>query len=355
MANKRPRILIVGPRGLFGCEGGIEKFTDSFVPRTLKHADIDVLTIIPPDRPLPEGLKAINVPRSKKFKTDKAMYLLYALSRHATQKYDHVFIFGTNFAVLVPFLRMMFWRRAKIHLRSGSVDHVLSKWGPVVRKLLVVTEGFCRYADTVIAVAPSIQTHLSTLGIKAHLIRNGVDKPEGGPPKAERKPNTLVAVGRVTVQKNYKVLIGAAQILGARSPDITIIGGADLSDEAQALKSMIRPQDRITFTGALKREEVFSHLLTHALYINCSIHEGMSNAVLEAVQQGIPVILSDIDANRDLALDGRFYFDPENPQALADKILEALAEPAAFTVPPETFDDWDTAIERMLKLTGVIA
>lgn len=355
MANKtKPKILIIGPRGLFGCEGGIEKFTDAFIPRSLPHANITVLVIHKPEQPLPQGLKVIEVPRSKAFKTDKALYLLYALYAHATQKYDHVFIFGTNFAVLIPLLKMVFWRKSRIHLRSGSIDHVLSKWSPFVRKILMITERFTRFADTVIAVAPSIQKHLQTLGISSHLIRNGVDKTQPSTETPQRIPNTVVAVGRVTSQKNYSVLIRAVQRLGTESPIISIVGGTDLSDEAQKLKNLLRNEDKVTFTGALKRAEVLTKLTTESLYVNCSMHEGMSNAVLEAVQQGIPILLSDIDANRDLSLPDHLYFLPEDDQDLANKIKDALANPKSYTVDPNVFDDWDTTIKQILSITDII-
>lgn len=356
MVNKKPHLLVIGPRGLFGCEGGIEKFTDAFLPRTLPHADITVLTIIKPEKPLPPGLRVIDVPRSKTFKTDKALYLLYSLYFYMTRKYDHVFIFGTNFAVLVPFIRVIFWRSAKIHLRSGSIDHLLPKWSPFVRKLLRLTERLARYSDTVIAVAPSIQNHLRTLGIDAKLIRNGIERTIP-PLKSEnfpRTPNTVLSIGRITTQKNYKVLIQAIKSLGDEAPVLTIIGGADLSDEAQTLKRMLSTSDKIIFTGPLQREEVLIQLQKQSLYVNSSIHEGMSNAVLEAVQQGIPVLLSDIDANRDLKLPEHHYFHPEDVRSLSKKILDALKTPELYLVNPQNFDDWDTAIQNVLTVTYVI-
>lgn len=344
---------MIGPRGLFGCEGGIEKFTDEFIPRVLQHANADVLCIIKPDCALPPGLQIITVPSSKKFKTDKALYLIYALGCYAARRYDHVFIFGTNFAILVPFLRAIFWRRAKIHLRSGSIDHIQKKWGGIVGALLKITEKFCRYADTVIAVSPSIQKHLTRLGINSILVRNGLNRESHKNALFERTPNTIVAVGRITVPKNYAVLIEASALLGAQGPSISIIGGADLSGEAEKLTALYGKNEHIHFMGVQKRDSVMLALRKSSLYVNCSVHEGMSNAVLEAIQQGIPVILSDIEANRDLGLNERFYFPPHDGPRLAAKIREALTAPLDYTVPAAQFEDWDSAIETILKKTGV--
>lgn len=72
----------------------------------------------------------------------------------------------------------------------------------------------------------------------------------------------------------------------------------------------------------------------------------MSNAILEAIQEGMALVLSDIDANRDLQFDDRFYFGPDDPAALAARIREAIGDPQGFVVPPERFDDWKSTIDR---------
>lgn len=357
MENKKPRLLVIGPRGIFGYEGGIEKFSDAFIPRALPYADVDVLSLHPPGKTCPDGLRVIQVPKSKKFKTDKALYIVYTLYLYIVRRYDHVFIFGTNFAFLIPLLRAIFWRRAKIHLRSGSVDYLLDKWGAKMKLFMRVTEKFCRYADTVIAVAPNIKRHLEGLGIKTHLVRNGIDRRADNTPVNQREPKTAMAVGRVTMQKNYKVLAEAASILGADGPHITIIGGADLTGEADVLNSYLNehPEARIEFAGVQPRDTVLEELQRKSLYINCSIHEGMSNAVLEAIQNGIPVILSDIEANRDFAFADHVYFDAHNAKALAEKIDDALSSPERYMIDTSEFNDWDEAVKDILKLTGVVS
>lgn len=358
--TKKPRLLVIGPRGLFGCEGGVEKFTDEFVPRTLPHADISVLSLIDPQRVLPEGLEVIHVPRLRWMRTDKALYLLYALKAYALRRYDHVFIFGTNFAILIPLLRTMVWRRAKIHLRSGSVDHLLQKWKGAIGSFLRHTEKFCRWADTVIAVSQGLRDHLKSIGVDAHLIPNGLDFPtdESKAQAPARIQGKVIAVGRVTSAKNYAVLVRAAALLPAEiRAHVTIIGGADVTGEYAMLQEIMAEKQvsNLTFAGAKPRGEVIRHLKEASLYINCSIHEGMSNAILEAIQEGVPMLVSDIESSRSLALPEQLYFDAHNPAQLAEKIAEALKAPASFVPPRDGFKDWESTIECVLKTTGVIA
>ena len=228
----------------------------------------------------------------------------------------------------------------------------------MMQSFMRFTEKFCRLADTVIAVAPNIQKHLDTLGITSQLIRNGLEISDDITAPKDRKAGSVVAVGRVTMQKNYSVLIDAAHILAEQgdAPDITVLGGSDLTDEQEKLENKLRDLGdvKLNFAGLKTRSGVLQELDENALYVNCSIHEGMSNAVLEAIQKGIPVIVSDIESNRDLDLGDEFYFDPHNPQMLANKIKDALANPEKYIVDPKKFNDWDGTIDEILKVTGVI-
>ena len=106
-----------------------------------------------------------------------------------------------------------------------------------------------------------------------------------------------------------------------------------------------RGVDNVSFTGVMDRARVLDCLSRASLFVNCSIHEGMSNAVLEAIQQGAPVLLSDIEANRDLGLPDAFYFDPASSADLASRIEAALETPTDFVVDRRRFDDWDDVIE----------
>lgn len=346
------RILVIGPRGISGHEGGVEKFAEEFVPRAARQAHVAVLCLSAAEGEPPENVEVVLVPKSKLLNTDKAFYLLYALWVYATRPFDRVLILGMNFAILIPLFKMMFWRRAEFYARTGSIDYTLPKWGRGMRLFMRLSERMMGLADGVVAVAPSLKRHLDGLGITSRVIRNGLDR-ELRPPAASRhRMRSVLTVGRITPQKNYGVLIDAAKVLADRAPPVTIVGGADLSGEADhlALKLSDCPEGvAVEMTGRLGRPEILEMLRDYGLFVNCSHHEGMSNSVMEAIQEGIPVVLSDIEANRDLGLPDRFYFDQNNPHSLAAKIEEALDAPQDFVVDPRDFDDWDTAIGNFLR------
>jgi glycosyltransferase involved in cell wall biosynthesis len=347
--NGRNRLLVVGARGIDGHEGGIEKFAEEFVKRAKHSANISVM-VLGPNPSQVEGVKLLPTQNLKLLNTDKVAYLLSAVRHIASGRYDTLFILGINFAMLAPLARIM---RMRVVLRSGSIDHQLTKWNWLMRSIFRVSELLGRFAHATVAVAPSIAGHLNHLGFNPVLIRNGLEKVRALEIK-ERKG--ILAVGRLTAQKNFGFLIDALHSLGSNRPVLEIIGGADASPESSGLEKKVeqlKMHDSVLFAGARDRSYVLERLSSSAIYVNCSHHEGMSNAILEAIQQGTPILLSDIPANRDLNMPEQFYFSLGEPQQLGKKIMEALKDPAGFTVDLNSFDDWDTVTAKFSDLLQI--
>src|SRR5690606_9692038 len=89
--------------------------------------------------------------------------------------------------------------------------------------------------------------------------------------------------------------------------------------------------------------------------INASIHEGSSNAVLEAIGASCSILLSDIPENRDFGLAPNAYFDPNDPTSIADALARALAEPSAYVADPSQFLTWNSVADRTLDIYRRIA
>ncbi|KAA5540309.1 glycosyltransferase [Roseiconus nitratireducens] len=110
----------------------------------------------------------------------------------------------------------------------------------------------------------------------------------------------ILAVGRLWPQKRYRDLIWAGELLAATRDDTTLIVIGDGPQKAELLRfrDAVTTPKHVAFVGP--REDV-AQLLPHAdLFWIGSEYEGQSNAVIEAMQAGVPVIASDIPGNRDL-------------------------------------------------------
>jgi glycosyltransferase involved in cell wall biosynthesis len=351
----KQRLLVIGPRGIAGHEGGVEKFAEEFVCYAHGSANITVLTL----KGAAQGnvaVTTISIPCSHYLGTDKLYYFLCAVVQVVFCHYDRLLILGTNFAMLAVVAKLIYRDKVVVVIRSGSIDHVSTKWGRLMSMVIRQSERLSRYADHVIAVSPGIQRNLARCGISSKVIRNGLDQKEVA--EHVNRDGTVLAIGRLTPAKNYRILIEAAALLGNRCPPIVIVGGADNSPEAETLTKLAGAHNvtRLTFVGRRSRDEVLAMLRMTTLFVNCSVSEGMANAVLEAIQERTPLILSDIEANRDLGFEDRFYFDPKSPAELAEKILQALSQPRQFLVSPTRFDDWRTTVDRfcdVLQIPGV--
>lgn len=348
MADK-PTMFVVGARGFTGTEGGIEKFAEEFVKRASRRLDITGIVL---ENGHPDSCEAITIISAKKshfLRTDKLRYYLTAVGVLTGRKFDYLFLLGINSAFIGLVARILS-PKTRVIVRSGSIDYKLDKWGMAAKLYFRMSEQCARFAHRVISVSPSIHRHLETMGIGSVLVRNGLERM---PPRkrlghATALP-TVLAVGRVTTQKNYKVLIDAAHDLQGRA-NFRIVGGADKTDEFRRLQAYIA-ENKITnveLSGQMHRSEVYEQMSSADIFINCSMHEGMSNSVLEAIQFGLPLILSDIDANTDLALPDHHYFSAYQPDSLARVISEAIDDQPKFVVAAENFPDWDSVVATIL-------
>jgi glycosyltransferase involved in cell wall biosynthesis len=113
----------------------------------------------------------------------------------------------------------------------------------------------------------------------------------------------VLAVGRLWPQKRYRDLIWAAELLATTRQDTTlvVIGDGPQKDELLRFRDAVTHPGHVAFVG--QRDDV-PQLLPHAdLFWIGSEYEGQSNAVIEAMQAGVPVIATNIPGNRDLVQD----------------------------------------------------
>ena len=138
------------------------------------------------------------------------------------------------------------------------------------------------------------------------------------------------AVGRLWPQKRYKDLIWGAELLKAAGRDthLLIIGDGPQRDNLRKFVEDVQVDDRVHFLG--ERDDV-SRLLAH---LDCfwlgSGYEGQSNALMEAMLAGLPVVVTDIPGNRDLVIpdESGLLFPVGDAGQLARKTNLLLDDPA---------------------------
>jgi glycosyltransferase involved in cell wall biosynthesis len=103
--------------------------------------------------------------------------------------------------------------------------------------------------------------------------------------------------------------------------------------DVQTTRELVRRhgvEDMVTFRPGYKYEELPGILAGADVYVSASFSDGMSNSLLEAMSTGTFPVVSDIPANRPWIEHGRtgLLFPPGDEHALADRLIEALGNPA---------------------------
>lgn len=126
-------------------------------------------------------------------------------------------------------------------------------------------------------------------------------------------------IGRLEKQKGQKYLLEAFAILLKNTQAFLIfIGDGSDKKQLETLSKKLGIKSSVKFLG--KRTDVPEILQILAIFVLPSLYEGMSNAMMEAMATGLPIIATDIPENRELLGKNGVLIPPRNPSVLAEKI-----------------------------------
>lgn len=158
------------------------------------------------------------------------------------------------------------------------------------------------------------------------IVPNGVDLERF--PARERVWSSprILSVGRVVYQKGLDVAMTALAGLKDLDWEWRIAGDGP---ELPALKARAREQglaERVHFLGWQTADELRQAYSEASLFLFPSRHEGMPNAMLEAMASGLPAIATRIAGNEELVLDGEtgMLVPTEDAQALRQALVHLL-------------------------------
>ena len=166
------------------------------------------------------------------------------------------------------------------------------------------------------------------------LIYNGVDISKYTPlPSRERKPDTLrlIIVANLIPYKGHADLFRALSLISHSLPsswELLCVGrddgiGAALAEEAKRLQI----DGHIRILGS--RTDIPELLASADIGILCSHQEGFSNAVLEGMAAGLPMVVTDVGGNAEAVLDRTtgFVVPAHDPNSLGKAILSLAFDP----------------------------
>ena len=184
----------------------------------------------------------------------------------------------------------------------------------------------CALAPAVPAVAglttrAIIERHLTFRAL------GGAAAPPGWSPPSEDMRYVL-AVSTLEPRKNYPGLIRGWERAAARTGGglrLIIVGGPGWQEEP--ILSQMRPgvaSGQILHLQSVPQDELQVLMRGAACFALPSFNEGFGYAPLEAMQAGVPCVVSDIPVFRGIFGDAVIYADPYDPEAIAAAIERAL-------------------------------
>lgn len=157
---------------------------------------------------------------------------------------------------------------------------------------------YSRVDVAVFQTKEALMTYPTCVSHKGIVISNPVkdDLPE---PYFGKREKNITTFCRISPEKDLHYLVSAFMQIHEEHPDyhLRIIGGAVQNHEKKVLEMLTSQITEFGLENAVSIEpfsiNVHEKVLRDLMYINCSEREGLSNAMLEAMVIGMPVICTD--------------------------------------------------------------
>ena len=280
----------------------------------------------------------------------------------AGRRPDILHIHAIGPALFTPLARALGLR---VVVTYHSSNYLHKKWGPFARTILWLGErAGMTFANGGIAVSDGLAKNL-TLAHHASVITipNGIDRPAYVRTTERLRKLGLVPtryvlmVARIDEDKRQLDLIAAYARLRIPGWKLALVGAADYSSAyAREVDKAAASTPGVVLVGH-QSGAALAELFTHAgCFVLPSRFEGQPIAVLEAASYGLPVVLSDIPAHREIAIPRARYFAVGDTAALAAQLEQVCAAPAAERL--DAMDcarlmakhDWRTISQRTLAV-----
>ncbi|WP_167506025.1 glycosyltransferase family 4 protein [Desulfosediminicola flagellatus] len=340
------KIFVTGTRGIPNIPGGVEKHCQELYPLIAAMGHEVIVATRTPYVTVKEqewsgvSLEHIFTPSQKHL--EALVHTFLAITRARLLNVDIVHIHAVGPGLLVPFARLL---GLKVVVTNHGPDYDRQKWGMVAKTILRLGEYLGgKFANEVIVISQVI-SEIITRRCKReqNLVYNGVSVPEKSintyflTQQSIIPGNYILAVARFVPEKGLLDLIKAFKYV-RRSCQLVIAGDADHETEySRKIKRMAAGDDRIILTGYVTGEglnQVYSHA---ELFVMPSYHEGLPIALLEAMGYRLPVLVSDIPANKEVSLSPERFFRCGDIEELQEKI-ELLLEKGLSEKEQESYE-----------------
>ena len=118
------------------------------------------------------------------------------------------------------------------------------------------------------------------------------------------RKDVIISIGKMDAQKNQTMLIKAFGKIADKFPSyqLVIYGEGPLRDSLQLTIDSLQLSERVLLPG--KTDQIIDRLNEAKLFCFSSNFEGMSNAIIEAICVGLPVVTTAVSGSKELIDEG---------------------------------------------------
>lgn len=222
-----------------------------------------------------------------------------------------------------------------IHVHATDFDRSRGNVNPTV---FGIEKDGMTHADHIITVSNlTRQTVIDKYGIdpaKVTTVHNAVIPLSDdllSIPKPDNREKVVTFLGRITMQKGPEYFVEAAVKVLQKCHNVRFVmaGSGDMMDQMIALAAKRGIADRFHFTGFLRGRQVYEMLKASDVYIMPSVSEPFGISPLEAMQMGVPSIISKQSGCAEI-LNNVIKTDYWDIDAMADAIHSIISYPAMY-------------------------
>ncbi len=236
--------------------------------------------------------------------TVKASFKAIRLQRK--NKYNFSFAWSTVPAGFVSFLLLVFFK-LPYYIRVGGPDipgfeerykTVYKIIAPLIKLIWKKAKLLITKCKTEYEMVKSINRKLKII-----VIYNGVDTEKFFPEeKTLNQPLKIICPARLIKRKGQDILIKAVAKLKEQNIifKVDFIGEGDEKENYMQLAKKLDVTEQICFCAYIERKKMHEFYQKADIFVLPSYNEGMSNALLEAMACGLPVVVTNVGGTEEL-------------------------------------------------------
>jgi glycosyltransferase involved in cell wall biosynthesis len=235
---------------------------------------------------------------------------------------------------------------ATIAARLAGVRHILCQVHNVntweTRRQLMMERWLMRWRTAMLAVSEGVKrdivSNLSCPPERVRVLYNGVDIQEYGSARPEPElrhdlgipegHRLVVMLARLVAQKKHTRLLQALEAIREELPptSVLLVGEGGLLRALEREVEERRLGDIVSFAG--HRNDIPQILALSDLSVVTSDREGFSNAIVESLAAGVPVVATDVGGNSEAIVDGEcgLLVKPNDLEGLARALKTILTD-----------------------------